>query len=538
ETAKYTEKSAILVATQVIEVGLDINCENLHTELAPANSILQRAGRCARYEGNTGHVYIYPPLKKDETEAVSLVEAESGDPSWANRLDTAPYMGAEGKLLLPTWKAFASHTAEGKPFSYHDELEIVNEVHTDLDARLLETLADKNRTMKSTMAEVMAGPDRGKARQKAGELIRNVDNITVVVHPNPNSATVPNPWDFEGFSLYRYSIQSKKFIAAALERLSTLGLDEGLWTPVELKDEAENSRRAVQYEWKKVVVDKHLQGHTLLFVHPDLATYDEELGFRFVLEGDEKSNGFQSESLSRGKGRPSAFSYNIESYKKHVGSVWKAYEKNRRDEVAWVSRRLEERLGVPQGMVDRSIRLTLACHDLGKLTEDWQDWAHDWQKRVGKLVKPEIMLAHTYYDPAISLHVELDKKLHATRPHHAVEGALAAHKLVYAAVGNNLVLARPIVSAVARHHSADSMAIVKHLRLSRYAAQTLQEVIDILAKGSEWRADSSLLLENLVGGNLIEKSGLVPQGETLEQLLYFLLVRVLRLSDREAIAHS
>ncbi|MCK4472742.1 MAG: CRISPR-associated helicase Cas3', partial [Anaerolineae bacterium] len=48
--------SWIAVATQVVEVGLDITCETLHTELAPANAVLQRAGRCARYEGEDGDV--------------------------------------------------------------------------------------------------------------------------------------------------------------------------------------------------------------------------------------------------------------------------------------------------------------------------------------------------------------------------------------------------------------------------------------------------------------------------------------------------
>ena len=58
--------NVILVATQVIEVGLDITCENLHTELAPASAIFQRAGRCARFENESGTVTIYPlPPKTD-----------------------------------------------------------------------------------------------------------------------------------------------------------------------------------------------------------------------------------------------------------------------------------------------------------------------------------------------------------------------------------------------------------------------------------------------------------------------------------------
>ena len=44
---------AILVATQVIEAGLDISCEQLHTELCPMNALIQRSGRCARFEGES-----------------------------------------------------------------------------------------------------------------------------------------------------------------------------------------------------------------------------------------------------------------------------------------------------------------------------------------------------------------------------------------------------------------------------------------------------------------------------------------------------
>ncbi len=64
---EYTAESIILVATQAIEVGVDITCQVLHTELAPASSVLQRAGRCARYEGETGKVFVYDvPVKADK----------------------------------------------------------------------------------------------------------------------------------------------------------------------------------------------------------------------------------------------------------------------------------------------------------------------------------------------------------------------------------------------------------------------------------------------------------------------------------------
>ncbi|MFW6098809.1 MAG: CRISPR-associated endonuclease Cas3'', partial [bacterium] len=47
----------IIVATQVVEAGVDISASLLITELAPWPSLVQRFGRCARY-GGAGHVIV------------------------------------------------------------------------------------------------------------------------------------------------------------------------------------------------------------------------------------------------------------------------------------------------------------------------------------------------------------------------------------------------------------------------------------------------------------------------------------------------
>ncbi len=48
----------ILVATQVVEAGVDISAKVLLTDLAPWSSLVQRFGRCARYPGETGSVTV------------------------------------------------------------------------------------------------------------------------------------------------------------------------------------------------------------------------------------------------------------------------------------------------------------------------------------------------------------------------------------------------------------------------------------------------------------------------------------------------
>lgn len=47
----------ILIATQVVEAGVDLSASVLYTELAPWASLVQRFGRCARYPDESGRVF-------------------------------------------------------------------------------------------------------------------------------------------------------------------------------------------------------------------------------------------------------------------------------------------------------------------------------------------------------------------------------------------------------------------------------------------------------------------------------------------------
>ncbi|MBO0933006.1 CRISPR-associated helicase Cas3' [Fibrella aquatilis] len=51
---------AVLVATQVVEAGIDITCDVLHIDLCPPASFIQRIGRSARYENEESQVFWHP----------------------------------------------------------------------------------------------------------------------------------------------------------------------------------------------------------------------------------------------------------------------------------------------------------------------------------------------------------------------------------------------------------------------------------------------------------------------------------------------
>lgn len=60
------DQDRIVVATQVVEAGVDISAEVLVTELAPWASLVQRFGRCARY-GGEGEIVVVDRRHTDET---------------------------------------------------------------------------------------------------------------------------------------------------------------------------------------------------------------------------------------------------------------------------------------------------------------------------------------------------------------------------------------------------------------------------------------------------------------------------------------
>ncbi len=70
--SKGNSESAILISTQVIEAGMNISCDTMHVEISPINSFLQRAGRCARWEGQFGKIYIYDILELEDREKLEF----------------------------------------------------------------------------------------------------------------------------------------------------------------------------------------------------------------------------------------------------------------------------------------------------------------------------------------------------------------------------------------------------------------------------------------------------------------------------------
>ena len=525
---EYTVESAILVATQVIEVGLDITSESLHTELAPANAVLQRAGRCARYSGEKGNVFIYRLPEKENKNGEM-------EPQYA------PYhTDGQKELCKKTWTTFA--VQNGNRFTFIEEQDLLSDVHGERDRQVLQELQAGQSGHRKKMQDAMARQEY----RLASDLIRDVNNINIIVHPDPNADTDPthpsklkNPWRWQSFGLFAGSVYG------AFDTLQELADDIGHddWTMMFLHQKSpegleEWETAEERYEWLPVTDRNQLRGALLVAVHPRLAQYSSETGFQLGV--DSGKNWCVPERKKTPRRGDRRFTFHRETYLEHITGLHKAYQykwdgdgtlrQALKDDMAYTFSRYEQQNELSAGTMDTLARFIIAGHDLGKLGKKWQDWAHNWQElsQIHNPAPPDEMLAHTDYDGSIAQR-ELQKK-QGKRPPHAAESAYALRKPAFCAAGRNPNLTRAALTAIARHHTATHQGHVTAFQPASGAQTALESAF------SQADIDSSLLTtvtwtfsDDDLANMFIESDKVTSQ-----VIPYFLLVRVLRLADQRS----
>ena len=491
--------SAIAVATQVIEVGLDISCEVLHSDLAPANSIVQRAGRNARYENEHGDVHIYP------------VDSP------------APYVGAEEALLSLTREVLPELLgSEGKVLGFSDELELVNRVHAERDRKdIHEDFALTWVSQKEEMEAVMDG------HQPGGRLVRAIDSRLLLIHPEP-SEVAEAPFAYEGFGLHPSVLYGA--VKGWLERGATLGLD---WSVQALQEYPETDSEGPRFQAYPVHGAEDLKGAFVALVNPALAGYDPELGLML-----QQGNGFACRRREHKEWDVAVRRYRMETYQEHVAATLLCFEQQVWPGLAGTATRVERALGWPTGMLRRVSALAVALHDTGKLSSEWQGVAKRYMAMLGQPVADGVLLAHTEYDDGDERCRKLQHRA-GKRPPHACEGAYLALGILMQALGGEQDPARAAFSAIARHHSAFSSS-VQEVRAERGAQGAIARAL-ALAGVVEAGTLSQRLIPKTAARDLaaMEDGPLVWAREGALLLAYGVIVRAVRLSDQMGTAmHS
>jgi len=498
-----TQGSAIIVATQVVEVGLDISAEILHTELAPANAILQRAGRCARFQNETGNVYIYSVEK------------------------VLPYKGQEDIFQLTrTWLELHNDSR----MNFIDEQELVDFAHGHSDARMIEGVKGGSWRHLQRMQAALNGE-----REAASDLVRRIASQQITVSANPEKL-LPHPFAAPLFSLHPGTAQ--KAVKLWLEDKSYDGSQDLVWRLEEDSGQGEEND-VFRYFWEPIRDESLVRGSALIAVHPSLADYNEEEGLMLGQPGSFCAEEWAAKSDKRMKrGKDWTSYYRLESYKQHITLVYNAFDKTTWQELKRAAIKLEQRAGWPEGWIKRTASLAVLFHDLAKLAKEWQRWVADWQKSINAPLPSDFWAAHTDFDGYNNAHVERQKKMRR-RPPHAVESAMVASPLLASALGKYPPLMKVAFSAIARHHGAFS-ASIKAYELSPQARTAIAETLSLAA---DYTADfdlAALRMKDDPNRTTVRHISpvLVDASDANELLAYMLVARALRLADQMGTAEG
>jgi len=524
----FRMESLIIVATQVIEVGLDITCEHLHTELAPANAVIQRAGRCARYEGEEGDVWIYQLPLRGGQDALEGFEGDTVQRS---------YLPYDKQRCEATWDAFCLEQYNGKALSFLEEQQIVSLVHNPTDKKLFKKIFDERYgRWQDMLAAMFLGNKEGRAR-----LIRAVDSRTLLIHDDP--AHIGSPYTWNGFSLFHGTLRGWIHDLKEAGRLR-IGQHWMIHYPVEVEQDAspgsgdplKDVHRPIEYTWEPVTHVGMVDLSPIFVVHPRLVSYDRQRGLQ--LQPSTKAlviADLEQEPPAESTRRPFETRYALEHYDQHIGRMLNVYQNT-----STLERQLRlaaQRIAalpesvLPAASLERAVLLALALHDVGKLQQEWQEWSHAYQREIEESQEENTMIVHTHYTPKEEvLHRQAEETLkNLKRPPHAAEGAWASWPMLLEALDHNERLAQAVFTAITRHHSAFSTTITPYT-LHSVATQAIEAALATVGLPRHL-AGFVVMEERFFPAHGALDDMFIVQGDMQQWLVYALIVRTLRLCD-------
>jgi len=517
----------IVVATQVVEVGLDISADLLFTEIAPANALVQRWGRCARW-GGSGKVIVAPP---------------PGDGK------VYPYVGEQGgmEIVARTRAWLEERASQPAGLKMDDEAEqaLLGAAHEAADAQwlnALELLLPKRATdIGETLAEGLY--------ERAGQLIRHVDTRTVLIFGDPTAQTLPEPQRMQGFSLSPRTLMSLLPDERRRPGEEDVADDDGesmftftesseptwrLKRPRWSADAEQSERRAnMVIGWEDIEKRAELLAEPLLALNPELVSYDPFFGLSLKRGEQPVDRRYWASPVQR-SGPPQANwgPRQRETLEHHVGTMLALYQRHPTlgPRLRRVAASVEVWCGWPAGMLDRLTRAAIVAHDAGKLSPDWQRGIVAFQQAINQ--PKEDWLVHTD-DPGAQ---EPPWKV----PHHALSGAaysLAVGEALDAEVVMSQQKARKaslpsrvLFTAIATHHTPtlkDAFTLTDPERLDSAGLGELNRLLEVY--GVTGRVNSAIP-ENLTDRR-VKQANLSNAASVRECYALALVTRMLRLSD-------
>lgn len=502
------ENDVILVATQVIEAGMDISCDTMHTEISPINSFLQRVGRCARFENEYGDVYVYDVLNIKEKDRISELEQSDEDKQEIRKLNNK-YLPYDKNLCCTTLQ----------------QLKTVNHLDDKMCTTLVNNILSGNETvMVNNMASNTFNSDKIEAswrdcdKKHYRETIRDIQNVDLVLVNLENMADREIvPWQYETISVYKWS-----FIGWAKKMIDNrLSEDDWIFAKAE---SCGNSQ--FNFEWeddnkmilKRLDVDEIKNYYDVIFVDSRYFDYSADCGFMVR----QNSNQTVSPLKNQEQRSTGVFSYRKDSFYEHNKGLINCFDTEFTLDLKYTFKELSSFWGVRFDW-DYLIKMVLCFHDYGKLNKSWQKRMLDYQRKKLNDENYFEVLAHTDYDGEQDLELGKECRINKKPPHAGI-GAMHLYDIVYDNYHENDCLARAMSSAILKHHSVDSSSFCT-FEIKKSVLKDLNRLLAELGFEKEPLEDVRESGENLDDCECITIK---------ERLLYFIMVRILRLCDQKA----
>lgn len=505
---KGNEVDAVLISTQVIEAGMDISCDTMHLEISPINSFLQRAGRCARWENETGSIYVYDILNLDEKEKLNL---ETDDKEELNQIR------AINNKYLPYDKTLCKNTFK--------DLKSISTINKDISQSLVDSILTENELNNYTKIE-QVDFNREKIfeswrtceKKMYAQTIRDIQSIEIaIIDYDKEKENIFPPFKYQTIGLYKWS-----FIKWAKEILSERDFeaeDDVIFIPEKKADSQfidVDTNDIDVYSLKPIRDIEPLKTcYDIVFVDKSIFKYTPGAGL-------ELGKGNTCSPLKPyEKKEKEIIVYKKDTFWQHNKAIIGCYEKLFKPKLDFAFQQLNDYWGEPIDW-DKLVKVMICLHDYGKLNHAWQEPMRKLQNLKDNTLQNEV-LAHCDFNELTDK--EINKLSGANKkPPHAGIGAYALTESAEEMINTTdyYDLSNSISTAILKHHGVETVTYPDFSIKDEDYRQ-----IEILLKELDLNAS---LRKKARGGNLIDN---LPTN-TEEWIVYLFFVRILRLSDQKA----
>lgn len=500
--SKTSFNNGILISTQVLEAGVDITCDNLYTELAPINSILQRIGRCARYSKEYmvyGNIYICN---------IADCDFNGNSQCFPYSIDNPALM----KLILLTQKLIQQKN--NTILTYQDEINLINEINNTFDRDSYNKIIKKYDEYQNTIIEYN--------NCYRSRYIRNINNSNICI-------------------ISKDQIQHINLINQQNNTIETLSINTD-----KLKNKIKKMpENAIYYQFNNVeddainsiLIEKNkndLNYDEIIFILSEYASYTYLYGIEFIKNIE--NNYMQINIINNSTWKK--YEYDRETWIDHsIKSINASHQLLYMHNIALEKLSTFYHLSINE--LKNKIIYAVAYHDTGKLNDAWQSEA----KKVQHI-----------NDPHNTKNIYNDNLAHTTFNHiHNYRGDFVDHSYVSAFINSILFYStdklnnidKCFITAIAKHHSSGNMLDKSKIQAPDIKLNIQKINADILYINKYL---NTLLNDNIVINLSLNKSysyihvidfittnncyKIKKINDTNYYMLLWFIIRIIRLSDQ------